>query len=141
MQSSDSYQLSREEKIKILLQEYTTLRKEIIAWTSHGFQMMSVGTALFAWVILIQTRGALFWPGVTIALIIFLLAIWFTLRDIKKAATRIRELENDINRRAGEELLVWESRWGGAVTGFWGRARPLHQNSHKIIKVNPEKEP
>jgi len=48
---------------------------------------------------------------------------WVTYRDIVKAAARIRELEKDINVRAGEDLLVWETFWGGAVTGFLGRAK------------------
>lgn len=125
MQPPDSNSISQEEKIKILLQEYATLRQEIIARISHGYQIMSVGTVLFAWIFITKTQGIPFWLAFVIALIIFLFAVWFILRDINKAAERIRELETEINSRAGEELLVWESRWGSAVTGFWGRARPL----------------
>ncbi len=133
MQSSDLQQISTEEKIKILLCEYATLRQEIIARTGHGFQLMSVGSVVLAWVISTQTRRSLFWPGVAIALTFFLVAAWFTLRDIKRAATRIQELEKDINRRAGEELLVWESKWGGVVTGFWRRGRPLDQKTQDNV--------
>jgi ABC-type uncharacterized transport system permease subunit len=133
MQSSDLPQISTEEKIKILLHEYATLRQEIIARTGHGFQLMSVGSVLLAWVIITQTRASLFWPALAIAVTVFLVAAWFTLRDIRKAATRIQELEKDINRRAGEELLVWESKWGGVVTGFWGRARPLDRKTQENV--------
>lgn len=125
MQSTDKLQISTEEKIKILLHEYATLRQEAIARTTHGFQLLSVGSVVLAWVMITPTPGAFFWPGLAIAVVVYLIAIWFTLRDLYKATSRIRELENDINRRAGEELLVWESKRGGAVTGFWGRARPL----------------
>lgn len=137
MQSSNLPEISTEEKIKILLCEYATLRQEIIARTGHGFQLMSVGFVVLTWVIITQTRGSLFWPGAAIALTFFLVATWFTLRDIKKASIRIQELEKDINRRAGEELLVWESNWGGLVTGFWGRARPLDQKLKTRFEGTP----
>ena len=33
------------------------------------------------------------------------------------------QLEADINSRAGEELLVWETKHGGGLTGFWMKLR------------------
>ena len=125
MNQPSSGEVSTEEKIKILLQEYTTLRQEIIARTSHGFQMLSVGAVLFSWIILTKTRDAVFWLILVFALSIFAVGIWFTWRDIEKAAKRIRQLEQSINNRAGEELLVWESKWGSGRTGWFGRARPI----------------
>jgi hypothetical protein len=38
------------------------------------------------------------------------LASW---RDIVFAAERLREIEADVKKRAGEELLKWETHWGG----------------------------
>jgi hypothetical protein len=132
-QSSDSPQISTEEKIKILLCEYATLRQEIIARTGHGFQLMSVGAVLLAWVLLTQTRGSFFWFGLAFAVAVVCVAAWFTLRDIKKAATRIQQLEKDINGRAGEELLVWETKWGGVATGFWWGVRPLDNRTRDNV--------
>lgn len=118
-------------KIQVLLHEYATLRQEIITRTTHGFQLVAAGAVVLVWVMTRQELNVQFWFGAAIAILVVLIAIWFIIRDIGKAAKRIRELEKDINRRAGEELLVWETYWGGAVTGFWGRARPLPKNTHR----------
>jgi len=45
---------------------------------------------------------------------------WLISRDSAKVAKRVRELEKDINCRAGETLLVWETLWGREVTGYPG---------------------
>ena len=78
-----------------------------------------------------QDMDGRFWLGVAIALLAVLIAGWTTFRDIGKAAERLRELENDINHRAGEQLLVWETYWGGAVTGILGRARPRAKSTRR----------
>lgn len=143
MESPSRRQISEEEKIKILLQEYATLRQEVIARTTHGFQLLSVGSVVLAWMMTTQKTSGFFWPGLSIAVIVYLIAIWFTLRDINKATARLRQLEQDVNRRAGEDLLVWESRWGGAVTGFWGPARPIEQRlaDHLSLGEHPRSLP
>jgi hypothetical protein len=35
------------------------------------------------------------------------------------AATRVRELEAELNRRAVEKLILWESERGGLNAGYW----------------------
>ena len=133
------------EKVQVLLHEYDTLRQEILTRTRTGHQILAVAAVPFIWIISqIMTGHPTFWFWVI--WIVFLaasiaavsVAAWFTMRDIKKAAERIRELEADINSRAGEDLLVWETRWGGAVTGFWGQARPLPKSTAcQTNKENP----
>jgi hypothetical protein len=39
--------------------------------------------------------------------------------DVMNAATRVRELEAELNRRAGEKLILWESERGGLNAGYW----------------------
>jgi hypothetical protein len=116
------------ERIQILLQEYSTLRSEILTRTSNMYQLI-VG-APTAWIFLLEHRSnfTVFWLFFAILVVGCCILGWFISRDISKAARRLRELESDINRRANENLLVWETQWGGDVTGFWGRAEPLPQN-------------
>jgi len=113
--------------VKILLHEYATLRSEILTRTSNLYQLIAVGAALFVWV-MGQPLSVRFWVALVATLVVLASFCWLITRDIHKAAKRLRELEKDINCRAGETLLVWETRWGGAVTGYWGRGRPLPPN-------------
>jgi len=120
---------SEEEKVKILLHEYASLRSEILTRTSNLYQLIAFCAALFVWAV--SHKSYHFWIATLSVFIVFLFFFRLISRDIDKAATRLRELEQDINRRAGETLLVWEVRWGGAVTGHWGRGKPLPQDSER----------
>ena len=115
---------SEEEKVKILLQEYASLRSEILIRTSNLYQLLAFCCALFTW-IMAHHRSDYFWVALFSVLLVFLFFFRLISRDIDKAAKRLRELEQDINLRAGETLLVWETRWGGAVAGYWGHGTPL----------------
>lgn len=119
-----------EEKVKILLQEYATLRSEILTRTTNLYQLIAIGAWLFVWT-MGQSLSARFWVALFTAVLIVSFFYRLISRDIDKAATRLRELEQDINFRAGEALLVWETRWGGAVTGHWGRGEPLPADSKR----------
>ena len=115
--------LNTQGKIQILLHEYASLRTEIFHRTGHLFQLLTVGGALFLW-LASRPIDLRFWISLAAAVVVVSLFCWLIHRDIEKAAERLRQLEEDINRRAGEELLVWETHWGGATTGYWGKARP-----------------
>lgn len=106
------------EKVPILLHEYDTLRAEIIARTCSGFQILAVTAALFVWVIQADLYYK-FWAGLGALAIILSIGSWIAFGNINKATSRLRELEKDINARAGETLLVWESQHAGGLTGFW----------------------
>ena len=130
------------------------IRFEIISRTNHGFQLLlgtGIGAVIVAkiefslqpiplpeflsailasiWARILVIDVTLFLP--VIAVTIYCCAIWFTIRDIHKAASRLREIERNINLRAGETLLVWESVWGGAIKGWWGQSRPSDQIWYK----------
>ena len=126
--------LTAKDKITILLSEYSTLRAEIIARTTQGFQLLAVSGALLIWVSARQI-DIRFWVVCSVGTVVVACASFFTIRDTKKAATRLCELEKDINNRAGEELLVWETVWGGANTGFWGLAKPLRRTDRLAKKM------
>jgi peptidoglycan/LPS O-acetylase OafA/YrhL len=111
-------------KIQILLEEYSSLRTEILQRSGHMYQLLGVGGAMFLWLTGRTNIDLRFWISLAVLLAVMLLFGWLLHRDIEKAAERLRQLELDINNRAGEELLVWERHWGGSVTGYLGRARP-----------------
>src|SRR6266849_10226121 len=116
--SDNSTPLSAKEQIDILLKEYDTLRQEIIARTSQGFQVLGFGvllyTALVAW-FGAHSVDRTFW----VLLIIFVLTIavvsLMAHRDINMAARRISEIELHVNNLAGATLLQWETKYGAAV--------------------------
>lgn len=124
MTDTSNEAFGEELKVRILLQEYAGLRSEIQARTNNLYQLGAAGTVLFVWIIG-RPLGFSFWFTLATSLVVVSYLYWLIGRDVEKAATRLRELEKNINNRAGEALLVWETRWGGAVTGSWGRAKPL----------------
>jgi ATP/ADP translocase len=112
------------DKIQVLLHEYAGLRTELIHRQNNAYQLVAVVGALFVW-LSSHAIDARFWITLALATPLVCLLGWMLARDTYKAAKRIREIESQVNGFFGEELMVWETRWGGAVTGVFGRARPL----------------
>jgi len=110
--------IGEKEKLTILLQEYSSLRQEIINRMNNGFQLLAVIAVLLTLTLQGGSRLKV-WVGLSAIGIVFLIGGWMTFGNINKAASRLRELERDINARAGEKLLIWESEHGGARTGLW----------------------
>ena len=136
------------QKVQILLAEYATLRSEIVARVGHVYQLIGVGVPLIT-LLFVTLRPLQFNPfmrhrkgraverkgqvkdrkGRVEAIIFWSVALTFAAalywmiesyaRDVRNAATRIREIEVDVNNRAGEDLLVWENLKGDVATGFW----------------------
>lgn len=128
MGDDDPETLSQKDKIQILLQEYNTLRAELVVNGNKTFQLLSLGGALFV-LIISRPLDVRFWTALVAALVGISYFSFVVMRDIRRLAKRVRELEHDINRRADEELLIWESRWGRAVTGFLVQRAPLPSRS------------
>ncbi len=105
------------EKVQVLLHEYDSLRTEITHRTNNMYQVAAIGGAVFVWFVSRPINiGSL--VSLTVSAIILFLFFWFIRKDTYKAAKRLRQLEKDINRRAGEELLLWETKYGAATTPF-----------------------
>jgi hypothetical protein len=76
---------------------------------NHGYQLLSVAMAAIAIIsVFQQARWAIFSASFTIVAIFFF-ACWLVWRDLHKLARRVKEIELDVNARAGEHLLVWET--------------------------------
>src|SRR2546421_9424266 len=111
------------EQVNIMLHEYDTLRNEILNRQNHLYQLFALAGLFFVWIAghPIDLR---FWISIAAAILVLGFGYWFIFRDTEKAAERLRQIEKKINDLAQDEILVWETRWGGAITGYWGRARP-----------------
>lgn len=120
--------LSQKDKIQILLQEYSTLRAELVSRGNFSFQIAAL-VGVFLTFMLTRPIDRRFWIAALIGLIGLFGLVLVVVRDLRKIARRVKELETDINKRAGEELLVWESRWGATVTGFVFLRPPLPPKS------------
>ncbi len=113
--------LSQADKIQILLHEYDTLRNELLQRYAASFQAIGVfALVLTGLVTVIATNGI---NKTLIALlcsstIIFLFVMLWIDYDTFKGAKRLREIEADVNARAGETLLKWETEWGWGGTAI-----------------------
>jgi hypothetical protein len=128
--------LSQKDRIQILQSEYAALRAEIVARTGFGFQIGAVALAGITWFMQQPLHGRPWWFWVVMGgvLACFGVAIFVNLRDISRPAFRLKAIEHEINSRAGEHLLVWETLSGivtraGIILGFFRLARPLDRSA------------
>jgi len=124
--------LGQKDRIQILLSEYSTLRSEILSRTGFGFQIAAVAAAVITWFIQqpLSNHSAYFWLAVIGIAFSFSISIFVNVRDLTRAAYRVKELEHEIDSRAGEHLLVWESLSGvltrtGLLKSFFSMVKPL----------------
>jgi hypothetical protein len=128
--------LVQKDRIQILLAEYTALRAEIVSRTGYGFQLTLIGVAIVTWVLREGSPGApwYFWLGVATLVAGFGLGMFTNVRDLKRAAHRVKDLEHEINSRAGEHLLVWEHLSGvvtrmGLIRSFFSPVKPFPRSA------------
>ena len=109
--------LSQKDRIQILLSEYAALRAELVSRTGYGFQIAAVALVGITWLLQQQLSGRswLFWVMMGIVVGCFAIAIFVNTRDLSRVAHRLKDIEHEVNSRAGEHLLVWETL-GGVVT-------------------------
>jgi hypothetical protein len=124
--------LGQKEKIQILLSEYSTLRSEILIRTGYGFQVFMFGFAIVTWLLkesLTDHRWYI-WVVLGVTVVAFGIAVRVNSRELSRAAHRVKELEHEINSRADEHLLVWETLSGvltrmGIVKSYFSRLNTL----------------
>lgn len=121
-----------EQSIEILFKEYDTLRAEIIALIGNMYNVIGFGTAisaaLLAWAVSKGFDYRFWFLVVVFASLVWLL--WMMLHvAVSRATERIREIEGEVNRRAGEELLRWETHkspsrvWAVTLISRWWKSR------------------
>lgn len=102
------------DKISILALEYNSLRSDINSRMSSIFQVCAIYVAVLSFKQLFEKNAI-----VIVISSVFAIGLYFLCNDIYKAGKRVQRLEADINRRANEKLLMWESELGGLTRGYW----------------------
>ena len=102
-----------------------TLRAEIISRNAVLNQIFTAcGAAFVAIIGIILTYS---WRAGVILMPLLMAVVLFAFRyieyDILAAAARLRGIEADVNARAGERLLTWETDNGLYKTGYGARFR------------------
>src|SRR5262245_32997097 len=129
--------MGESQKITILLAEYNTLRNEVIAARANVAQAIGlVAVVLMGILGLIYSSNG---PGdPRILKFIFVCAagylgftLWWNEGNTRTFTRRLREIERDVNKRAGERLLLWETKFG------WGS---IIRNINKNYKGYTSKE-
>ena len=124
------------ERVEILLHEYDSLRDEIQQRIAHVYQVVIICTVLATW-LMGRTIDGRFWFGATLMLLLIAAFGWFNGEDIKRAAAQLRSIEQHVNELTGEDLLTWETHYGGAIAGYWGRPRPKYVGKRtKKLRAN-----
>jgi hypothetical protein len=108
--------------VEILFKEYDTLRSEAISRRSEGFQFALIGGAGFAW-FTAHTDGKKLWFGLVALAIVYGWIIFCAIRDLTFLSLRIGEIERQINKLSGANLLKWESYWGWPSFRWFGLRR------------------
>lgn len=109
--------LTRHQKIEILMREYDTLRTETLERISSWFQICGGAGAAVVGILVI---GAAYSAALAaVLLVIFPIPIFVMFRnvdfDMRELGSRIREIENQVNQLAEEDLLAWENHRGGIL--------------------------
>ena len=122
--------MTDKDKIDIMLNEYNSLRTEILSRGNITVQVSTASAAFLTWLL---TRELNVWAYFVIPVFIFsiLILYWWTWHDCLFTSRRLIEIEHEINKRAGEELLAWESEWGGIPSGFFRNLTKKGRSIHK----------
>jgi hypothetical protein len=118
--------LGEKEKTQILLNEYTSLRSEINARISNAFQVAAISAGALAVCLQVQMNTST-QKGVMLLIVCAFIVcattailLWIIFHNFFNAVLRVQVLEREVNRRADEELLIWENKRGGlAVANWW----------------------
>jgi hypothetical protein len=128
---------SENDRVHILLHEYDTLRSELVANGVKRFQLLAIGGGLFV-IVASRPIDRRFWITLILAALGLLLFTLANVRNTKRLARRVSEIEATINQRTAEELLVWERRWGAAATGFLFQSAPLPPDPSPPEELDPK---
>jgi hypothetical protein len=107
--------------VDILLHEYDTLRQEILQKNTAFLQAATVTSATFfaMFTALFALKGKRWTYILTlIPLVVFAWTAYYaTHQPVSAISSRLRQLEHEINWRAGQKLLIWENEygWGGGL--------------------------
>jgi len=123
--------LDEKDRIQIILAEYNSLRAESTARMTSVYQVATMTALVLIWLLQQKDGGAPLYLGLIAAIAGLSICAWTIARDLGRTGIRVRQIEGEINKRAGEDLMVWESKWGGQTSSLWGS-----QTMHRILRLN-----
>jgi len=116
--------LNEKERINIILEEYKALRAEVVARTTMQVQIYSVfGAGVITVIGLMVVYKIIIGGFIMLCLLSILstiISVFLTV-GIRNIAEHLLEIESEINRRAGERLFSWESKFGILQLGILSR--------------------
>ena len=124
-------------RISILLEEYKTLRAEVLAARGYVFQGITITIPAVIAIFGFSFSTSVQWAQWVIWLITGALALFVVVTIVgneintRKFTSRLRFLESEINRRAGERLLIWDTEQG------WGSLVIRRENPHSEVPHPP----
>jgi hypothetical protein len=110
-QTPTRMRLSPERKIDLLLREYDALRNEIAVRVSSNYIVLSCFVVLAAAFVGI-VKDFSWRAGITggVATVGLFFVWWNQLRYMFVCSERVAEIEEEVNRIVGEDVLVWDGK-------------------------------
>lgn len=128
--------MEEKDKITIMLEEYRTLRAELLQRNTIMYQIYAISGTIGAATSVIMIQYHAYLAGLVI---ILALGIWITLTtsiiryDSRAASTRIRQIEAEINRRSQDTLLCWETQYGLHAAGLRSRIKSALEPARRFF--------
>jgi hypothetical protein len=126
-----------------LLTEYSVLRAEINGRIGYIFQIGAVSAVALTWLLqqFTEKYGWAPWLGLVTLVGGIGFYSWQNLRELWRVGGRLIQIEHEVNSRAGEHLIEWETLWGGnpknvsAFTFLFGKVGPRPRS--ELPKLDP----
>jgi len=120
--------MEEKDKISIVLEEYRSLRTECMQRNTVLNNILTVAGTVTAGSVGVMVQYSAYTAGITTLLIILILVTYTFLLidyDSRRINFRLRQIEADINRRAGDHLLRWETEHGLNPEGLGSAANRI----------------
>lgn len=120
--------MDEKDKIQIILEEYKTLRAEIMQRHIAATQVFTVSGIAFVTIVGLALANDSIFIGILLCLIVLFLVLVAALmhdNDVRIVASKLREIEAEVNRRAADKLLDWETSRGLLAVGYAERAKRI----------------
>lgn len=122
---SEPRKMEEKDKVAIILEEYRSLRTEVLQRNTVLNSILTVaGTVSAATVGIMVQYSAYVAVSITILVVLLLVAyaFWIIDYDSRRIGFRLRQIETEVNHRANDNLLRWETEHGLNPEGINSRA-------------------
>jgi hypothetical protein len=108
------------QRILVLMHEYDALRAEIRTQILACFEGFMIITVAIIW--LLQTRQdqrnrLSLWVATACSFLALTIMMWSAFGSMHLNAVRLRQIEAQVDKAFGENVLQWETYWGADANG------------------------